>query len=129
MAFFSQSGRPSWSDMSFEYKGLFFYHICMMALFIMPVTGRHLDYAEYVFIAAAIGLAIAIASAIRRSRHAWHWRGAGIKEVLVLIVTTALMAFFFSSATSKFPPPVTLMPWYLAGFGIYVFAALNILNV
>ena len=123
-----------WADMSLEFKGMFLYHVAMMALFALPVFAAPLlgglpDHMTYVFIAAGIALSIAIGSAFRRARLDWHWRGAGVREIAAVIFTTLLMGFFASSITGKFPPPVGLMPWYLALTGIYLFTVLQILHV
>jgi len=118
-----------WVDMSVEFKGFFLYHLSMGALFALPITGRVLRLPEYLFVAAAVGLAVAMVSAVHRARLKWHWRGAGAKQWASVAIWTALLTFFLLSVSAKFPPPPGLMPWYLAGLGIYVFAALQMLRI
>jgi len=123
-----------WADMSFEFKGMFFYHGAIMVLFALPLfvapLGRQLpDHATYIFVASAIALSVAIVSAVRRARLGWHWRGAGIREGLSASILVLLMAFFASSVTGKFPPPNQLMPWYLGIAGFALFFVLQTLRI
>jgi len=117
----------TWSEMSFELKGLFAYHITMA---VMMVIGKALSFVDQVFVALSLALSIAIASAVRRLRHNWRWRGVGSFRALGALAVTAMIAYFVLAGTnfslSRF---VALAPWALAGVGIGVFAVLNILRI
>ena len=119
---------------SFEFKGMFFYHICMM---IMMVVGTGLTFIEQIFIAAAIALSVATASFIRRLRRKWRWRGVSVLRATGAIGTAALMGYFLFATSSgallasdfAIDRPFGIGPWILAGLGIAVFAVLDALNV
>ena len=131
---FSDDYPRTWSDMSFDFKGMFVYHITMMA---MMLLGRGLAFIEQIFIAAAIILAIAVASFIRRLRHKWHWRGLTAMRAGGAALTIALMGFFlfataggaFQAQDFSFERPFFLGPWALALLGIAVFSVLNVLRI
>ncbi|NOT41768.1 MAG: hypothetical protein HOP13_14875 [Alphaproteobacteria bacterium] len=131
---FSDDNPRTWSDMSFEFKGMFAYHIVMVAMFL---TGRGLAFVEQILIAAAIMLAIAIASFVRRRRHRWRWRGLTPLRAGGAVLVAALMAFFLFAAAGgalqaqglALGRPFELGPWMLAGLGIAVFSVLNVLRI
>jgi hypothetical protein len=131
---FSDDYPRTWSDMSFDFKGMFLYHIAMMA---MMLLGRGLAFIEQIFIAGAIMLVIAVASFVRRLRHRWHWRGLTVARGGGAVLMVALMGFFlFASAGGalqaqgfSFERPFYLGPWALAALGIAVFSILNVLRI
>ncbi|MEQ1867771.1 MAG: hypothetical protein ABL996_24385 [Micropepsaceae bacterium] len=120
--------------MSFEFKGMFFYHISMM---VMMLLGRGLALKEQMFIAAAIMLAIAAASSVRRLRHKWHWRGLTIARGGGAVLMIALFSYFLFAGAGgalqtqgfSLDRPFFIGPWALAGIGIAVFSVLNILRI
>ena len=128
----SDDSPRSWSDMSFEFKGMFVYHIVMMA---MMLLGDSLAFIEQIFIAAAIALLIAVASFIRRVRNKWRWRGITALRAGGALVTAALMGYFlFATAGGAMQAfaverPVGIAPWALAVLGIAVFSVLNVLRI
>lgn len=124
----------TWSDMSFDFKGMFVYHLTMMAMLLL---GRGLAFIEQIFIAAAIMLAIAVASFIRRLRHKWRWRRLSLARAGSAVLTLALMGYFLFAVAGgalqaqgfSFDRPFFLGPWALAALGIAVFSVLNVLRV
>jgi hypothetical protein len=124
----------TWSEMSFEFKGMFLYHIAMM---VMLLLGRSLSFIEQILIAAAIMLAIVATSFVRRLRSEWHWKGLTVARAGGALLTAALMAYFLFSAAGgaaqeqsfSFQRPFGPGAWVLAGFGIAVFVVLNVLRV
>ena len=131
---FSDDHPRTWSDMSFEFKGMFLYHIAMMAMF---VAGQGLLFFEQIIVATAILLVIATASSFRRIRHKWRWPGVTTLRTARAVLTLALMAFFlFATAGGaveaqglSLTRPFALGPWVFAVLGIAIFSVLNVLNV
>lgn len=124
----------TWSEMSFEFKGMFVYHIAMM---VMMIAGSSLAFIEQIILAAAIMLAIVAASFVRRLRSEWHWKGLTVARAGGALLTAALMAYFFFSAAGgaaheqsfSFQRPFSPGAWVLAGLGIAVFSVLNVLRI
>jgi hypothetical protein len=120
--------------MSFEYKGMFVYHLAMMVMF---VAGGGLTLIEQILIASAIALVVAIASFIRRLRRKWHWQGLTAMRVAGAVLMTALMGFFVFAGVGgalqaqgiSLMRPLPMGPWALAAFGIAMFSILNILRI
>lgn len=131
---FSEDQPRTWSEMSFEFKGMFLYHIVMMVMF---VAGGAIAFTEQILIAAAIILAIALMSLLRRVRHGWHWRGVGVLRAAGAVLMTALMGYFLFAGVGgalqaqgfALDRPFALGPWALAGLGIAIFAVLNVLRI
>ena len=131
---FSEDQPRTWSEMSFEIKGMFLYHIVMMVMF---VAGGAIAFADQILIAVAIILAIALMSLIRRFRHGWHWRGVGVLRAAGAVLLTGLMGYFLFAGVGgalqaqgfALDRPFALGPWALAGLGIALFAVLNVLRV
>jgi hypothetical protein len=117
----------TWSEMSFEFKGLFIYHIAMIA---MMLAGSALAFAEQAAVAAGIALLIALWSLIRRVRGGWRWRKPGPLRVAGAVVAAALLIYFIGAGTNfSLTRLATLGPWALAGVGIGVFFVLNVLRL
>lgn len=131
---FSDDYPRTWSDMSFEFKGMFLYHIAMMVMFL---AGQGLPFVEQIFIASSIALAVAIASFIRRVRRKWRWRGLTAMRVAAAVLMSALMGFFLFAVVGgalqaqgiSLMRPFPLAPWALAAMGIAIFSILNILRI
>jgi hypothetical protein len=130
----SEDTPQSWSDMSFEFKGMFLYHISMVVLLLL---GGTLLFIQQIFIAVAIAFVIAVASLIRRLRHGWRWQGLTPLRAGGAVLTIALMGYFLFAAAggalqaSSFAidRPFGMGPWVLAGLGIAVFSVLNVLRI
>jgi hypothetical protein len=117
----------SWKEMSVEFRMMFVYQGCMMALFI---TGGALTVKLELLVAIALIAVGAAVSLRRRSEKKWHWRSPGAKGAAIATGTTLLMAFFLYSATPMFSPArPQFLPWYLAGFGIGAMAGIPSLFV
>lgn len=124
----------TWSDMSFEFKGMFGYHISMM---VMMLAGRSLAFIEQIAIAGAIAMLVAVASVIRRIRHNWHWKGLTPMRAAGAVLMVVLLGYFvFASAGGALQAqglaldrPVAVGAWVLAAFGLGLFMVLNILRI
>ena len=131
---FSNDYPRTWSEMSFEYKGMFAYHIAMM---VMIVAGWGLAFIHQIVIAAAIMLAIAVVSVIRRVWNKWRWRGITAVGAGRTVLMIGLMGFFlfavFGGAMQaqgfSFDRPFGLGPFLLAAAGIAVFSVLNSVGI
>src|SRR5712692_3490661 len=120
-------GRPSWKEMSVEFRMMFVYHGCMMVLFI---AGNALSTKLELTIAIVLIAALAAVSLRRRREKQWHWQDPGLKGVAKALGAVALTGFFLYAATPMFPPTRPgFLPWYLAGFGIGLFNMLSALNL
>lgn len=124
----------TWSDMSFDFKGMFLYHISMGVLLLL---GGTLLFIQQIFIAVAIALVISVASLVRRLRHGWRWQGLTPLRAGGAVLMSALMGYFlFAGAGGALQAqgilldrPFALGPWVLAGLGIAVFSVLNVLRI
>lgn len=129
---FSDDSPQTWSETSFELKGMFAYHIVMM---VMMLAGGSLALIEQIAIAAAIVLVIALASVIRRLRHKWRWQGVTPMRAGNALLTAVLMGYFlFATAGGAMQAfalerPVAIAPWALAVLGIAVFSVLKVLRI
>jgi hypothetical protein len=123
----SPTQRLSWREVSFEYKGMFAYHLVMMVLMFF---GGTVAIEAQLGIAGAILLGITVLSAQRRIRYRWRWPGIGMMQLLYALVTCAGGVFFLLAATPMFPPQASqALPWYLAGGGIILIGVLNALRI
>lgn len=129
---FSEDSPRTWSEMSFEFKGMFAYHVVMM---VMMLAGGSLALIAQIAIAAAIALVIAIVSVIRRLRHKWRWQGITPLRAGGAVLVMALMGYFLFAAAGGALQAQGLAlqsglgPWALAGLGIAVFSVLNVLRI
>ena len=113
--------------MSLDFKLMFAYHGCMMALFI---AGQSFSVREEVLITVVLVIVLAVASIRHRKLTHWRWPGAHPRDVLFAIAGAVAVAFFLFSATPLFPPSDhRVLPWYLAGLGIGTLAILTSLRV
>ena len=117
----------TWREMSYDFKLMFLYHGSMMLLF---VTGQALSLAAELTIAAALLVAGTLLGIRHRRATPWVWPGVSVSRLLGAAATVFLGGLFLFAATPLFPPtnPGSL-PWYLAGFGIILFATLNTLRL
>jgi hypothetical protein len=116
-----------WSEMSFEFKGMFVYHISMMA---MMMAERTVSATGKMSIAAAIMVGVGSLSARRRRALGWHWRRPGADRIASGAVGVVAVGLFLGSATPMFSPfNPTILAWYLAGLGIGLFGLLQSLRV
>jgi hypothetical protein len=117
----------TWSEMTFEFKGLIFFHVTMM---IMMLTGRALTFEGQAVIAGGIALLVALWSLIRRARAGWRWRKPGPLRIAGAVLGAALITYFIAAA-SNFSPArfMALGPWAFAGIGIGVFYVLSTLRL
>ncbi len=131
---FSDDTARSWSDLSFDFKGMFVYHIAMM---VMMIAGARLAFIEQIAIAGAIAASIAAASLVRRLRHKWRWKGLTPLRAGGALLLIALMGYFLFAAAGgalqapsfAIDRPFGFGPWVLAGLGIAVFSVLNVLRI
>lgn len=129
---FSDDNPRTWSDMSFEFKGMFVYYIVMMA---MMLVGGSLVLGQQIAIAAGVALLIALASFIRRIRRGWRWRGITALRAIGALVMAVLMGYFlFATAGGAMQAfavdrPAGMAPWALAVLGIAVFSVLKVLRI
>jgi hypothetical protein len=116
-----------WKDMSLEFKLMFVYHGCMMALFI---TGGAFTLRQELTFAAVLVFVLASVSIRHRRSAGWRWQGLQTKNLLIAAGGIALMGVFLYAATPLFPPShPRALPWYLAGFGIVAFKVLQALRL
>jgi hypothetical protein len=115
-----------WRDMSFEYQGMFAYHIAMMVMFatgILPVLYE-------VAVAAGIFVVIAGVSWDRRRRMDWHRPPLAAWDVLKAIGALAMSGLFAFVASQGFPfTNPHFAPWFLGLAGISTFGVLQQLKV
>jgi hypothetical protein len=116
----------SWGEMSFEFKCFFGYHIAMMVLAV--VGGMVLLQYKLLIVAAILG-GVFVLSVRRRSAMDWHWRPPGIGQILSALFGVALVGVFIASAIPSTPVNGATGTWYLAGFGIGLFAFLRALGI
>jgi hypothetical protein len=116
-----------WKDMSLEFKLMFVYHGCMMALFI--TGGAFSSREELVF--TGLLLFVLTSFSIRHRRSAsWRWQHVKPTNLLMAAGGIALMGVFLYATTPLFPPSnPRFLPWYLAGFGIGLFNVLQTLRL
>jgi hypothetical protein len=115
-----------WRDMSFEYRGMFAYHIAMMVMFVAGI----LPVLYEVAVAAGIFVVIAGVSWDRRRRMDWHHPPLvplDILKTLGVLATTGLFAFVASQGFPFTNPHFA--PWFLGLTGIGVFGILQQLKV
>jgi hypothetical protein len=131
---FSDDYPRTWSEMSFEFKGMFAYHIVMMA---MMLVGGSLAFIAQIAIAGVIAFLVAAASLLRRLRHRWRWPGLTVLRAAGAVLLAALMGYFLFAGVGgalqaqsfALDRPFAPGPWMLAGLGIAVFSILNVLRV
>jgi hypothetical protein len=123
----SQRYPKKWKEMSLDFKLMFAYHGCMMALFI---AGQNLSVREEILATVFMVIVLAVASITHRRLTHWRWPGARPRDVLFAIAGAVAVAFFLFSATPLFPPSDhRALPWYLAGLGIGTLSILTSLRV
>jgi hypothetical protein len=116
-----------WKDMSLEFKLMFVYHGCMMALFI---TGGAFTLRQELTFASVLVFVLTSVSIKHRRSAGWRWQGLQTKNLLIAAGGIALMGVFLYAATPLFPPSnPRALPWYLAGFGIVAFNVLHALRL
>jgi len=116
-----------WKEMSFDFRLMFVYHGCMMALF---VTGGMFTTKQELLIAAVLVPVLTLLSLRHRNSIGWRWQGIETKDLAMAIGVAALMVFFLRAGSSLFPASdPRFLPWYLAGFGIGFFNVLSTLKV
>jgi hypothetical protein len=116
-----------WKDMSLDFKLMFGYHGCMMALFIF---GGAFSTKQELGIAGVVVAVIASISTRHRREAGWRWQGVKAKNLLMAAGGLVLTGFFLFAATPLFPASQPrFFPWYLAGFGIATFNVLQALRV
>jgi hypothetical protein len=114
-------------DMSFDYRALFIYHICMIALF---ASGGGISLQAKVTIVVGLLCVITLALAWNKRRKGWHRPATKPGDWLKAAGVLVLGAAFLVSASPMFPPATALaFPWYAAGFGILLFGVLSELRV
>src|SRR5258708_25414015 len=127
---FSQQRYPkTWKEMSVDYRLMFVYHGCIMA---MMMAGQGLlSLRQEILVVAVLVTVLAFISMRHRAQTNWQWPGASGKDALSAIGTAVLIVFFLYSATASFPPTMPqVLPWYLGGAGgIGMFGILNALKV
>lgn len=131
---FSNDYPRTWSEMSFEFKGMFAYHLSMM---VMMLAGRSLAFIEQIAIAAGIAMIVTVASVVRRLRHKWRWQGLTPLRSAGAVLMVVLMAYFvFASAGGALQSqgfalnrPFALGAWVLGAAGLGLFMVLNILRI
>jgi hypothetical protein len=81
-------------------------------------------------LAAVLTAGLTVLSIKHRRAAGWRWPGAGVREVVAALTTTAIFGLFLFAATPLAPPndPIVL-PWYLAGLGIGLLIILTNLRV
>lgn len=123
----TQQYPKTWKEMSLDFKLLFVYHGCMMA---MMIAGRNLASRKETML--TVFLAIALVSISLRHRSMKHWRCPPIRprDIFGALFLAILTAFFLFSATQLFrPSDHRVLPWYFAGLGIGVFGILTSLRI
>lgn len=115
-----------WSDMSFEYQGMFAYHIAMMLMF---MTG-FLPLVYEVAVASGVVLVVAGVSWDRRRRLDWHRPPLTTVDILKALGVFAMTALFAFATSQGFPfANPHFAPWFLAIVGIGVFGVMQQLKV
>jgi hypothetical protein len=123
----SQRYPKKWKEMSLDFKLMFAYHGCMMALFI---AGQTLSIREEILFASVLVIVLAAISIKHRKATNWRWPGLRPRDALFAIIAAVAVVVFLFSATPLFPPSDhRVLPWYLAGLGIGTFAILTSLRV
>jgi hypothetical protein len=111
-----------WAEMSFDTKLFFAFHCCILLMF---MVGGALSTSIELSVALGLASVAVVASLVHRYREAWHWRGAGFRQVLGAIGGIALIGLMFL-AVGQFGAYTNphLLPWFIAGTGIAAFNAL-----
>ena len=123
----TQQYPKTWKEMSLDFKLLFVYHGCMMA---MMIAGRNLASRKETML--TVFLAIALVSISLRHRSMKHWRCPPIRprDIFGALFLAILTTFFLLAATQLFrPSDHRVLPWYFAGLGIGVFGILTSLRI
>jgi len=123
----SQRYPKKWKEMSLDFKLMFAYHGCMMALFI---AGQSLSVREEILFTSVLVMVLAAISIRLRKATNWRWPGLRPRDALLAIIGAVAIVVFLFSATPLFPPSDhRALPWYLAGLGIGIFTVLTSLRV
>jgi amino acid transporter len=123
----SQRYPKKWWEMSLDFKLMFVYHGCMMALFL---AGQNLTVRQEVTLTGFLFTVLCAISLRHRRTKNWHRPPLRARDVAGALFATAVIAFFLFSATPLFPPlDHRALPWYFAGLGIGGFAILQSLRV
>jgi hypothetical protein len=110
-----------WSEMSFDTKLFFAFHVCIMVMFVL---GGALTVSLEIAIALGLSTIALIASVLYRYREGWRWRGVGLKQALGAIGGIALVGLMFV-AVGQFGSYTNphILPWFIACVGIGTFNA------
>ena len=107
--------RRGWSDYSFELKGMFAYHLVMMAMFVFGA----LPVRDEIGIAAGLIATIGMVSLIRRWRTGWvgpALTGLDWLKTAGVVAFSGLFAFAVSPLARPDDPHI--VPWFLGLGGI-----------
>jgi len=116
-----------WKEYSFDFKLMFGYHGCMMAMFML---GGFLSIKQELLIASVVASTLVSLSLRNRQENNWHWSGAGTKRVLAAVGIAVVASLFDFAALPSAPlSEPRVLPWHLAGLGIAVFGILGALNI
>ena len=117
----------TWSEMSFDFKLFFMYHVGMV---ILIVTAGLLSLGSQTAVVGTLVVMIGVALAAHRRRKQWHWPGIGIKNILGALVTLGLGLFFLGAGLRRVSPlNPNVFPWCAAGAGIILFGVLSELKI
>ncbi len=114
-------------DMSFDYRAMCVYHICMLVLFGL---GQSLSIPlEAAVVVVVLGLVVALV-ARNKIRRGWHRPATRSGNWLKAFAVVFFGLLFLMAATPLFPPTRPFaFPWYAAGFGIVLFNFLQELRI
>jgi hypothetical protein len=123
----TQQYPKTWKEMSLDFKLLFVYHGCMMA---MMIAGRNLASRQEIMLTGFLVIAlVSISLRYRRMKH-WHCPTIRRRDTFGALGIAILLIFFLFSAYQLFPlSDHNVLPWYFAGLGIGVFGILTSLRI
>jgi len=115
-----------WSELSFDAKQFFAYHLGMMVLF---VAGGSLSVATEILIVIAAIATMIVLSLQRRRAAEWHWPGVGAKGIFAAIVSVAAGTIFLFVVANMISLATSVMlPFALAALGMIAFNSLTSLR-
>src|SRR5690349_4536807 len=91
----------TWSEMSFDFRLMFAWCGCMMALMIL---GDAASIDTGLLLAALLAGLLVLLSVRYRRAHGWRWPGARAAEVASAVFCAVVIAFFLYAATPLSPP-------------------------
>jgi MFS family permease len=116
-----------WRDMSLDYRLMFGYHFCMIALFLL---GRFLKLETQITIVALLLIVMVFFSLWYRKSKGWRWLGIKVGNVIGAIFSLALGIFFLGAMALYFKPTEPhLFPWFAGCGGFIVFGILSSLKL